>query len=49
MVESMLHDALEVHKHNDRVRAEAVAAQNRGVDQLGGAIRRYLADVGDAR
>jgi phosphate:Na+ symporter len=45
MVESMLRDALEVLKHNDRARAEAVAAQNRCVDQLGGAIRRYLADV----
>ena len=42
----MLRDALEVLKHNDRARAEAVAAQNRCVDQLGGAIRRYLADVG---
>ena len=46
MVESMLRDALEVLKHNDRARADAVAAQNRCVDQLGGAIRRYLADVG---
>jgi phosphate:Na+ symporter len=46
MVECMLRDALEVLKHNDRARAEAVAAQNRCVDQLGGAIRRYLADVG---
>ncbi len=46
MVESMLRDALEVLKHNDRARAEAVTAQNRCVDQLGGAIRRYLADVG---
>lgn len=46
MVESMLRDALEVLKHNDRARAAAVAAQNRCVDQLGGAIRRYLADVG---
>ena len=46
MVESMLRDALEVLKHNDRARADAVAAQNRWVDQLGGAIRRYLADVG---
>ena len=45
MVESMLRDALEVLRHNDRARAEAVAAQNRCVDQLGGAIRRYLADV----
>jgi phosphate:Na+ symporter len=47
MVETMLRDALEVLRHNDRTRAEAVAAQNRCVDQLGGAIRRYLADVGD--
>ncbi|HEY8051841.1 MAG TPA: Na/Pi cotransporter family protein [Steroidobacteraceae bacterium] len=46
MVESMLRDALEVLKHNDRARAAAVTAQNRYVDQLGGAIRRYLADVG---
>ena len=45
MVESMLRDALEVLRHNDRARAEAVVAQNRCVDQLGGAIRRYLADV----
>jgi len=47
MVETMLRDALEVLGHNDRTRAEAVAAQNRCVDQLGSAIRRYLADVGD--
>ncbi len=47
MVETMLRDALEVLRHSDRTRAEAVAAQNRCVDQLGGAIRRYLADVGD--
>jgi phosphate:Na+ symporter len=46
MVESMLRDALEVLRHNDRARAEAVAAHNRCVEQLGGAIRRYLADVG---
>jgi phosphate:Na+ symporter len=47
MVESMLRDALEVLRHSDRTRAETVAAQHRRVDQLGGAIRRYLADVGD--
>ena len=46
MVESMLHDALGVLKHNDRARAGAVAEQNRCVEQLGGAIRRYLADIG---
>ena len=47
MVETMLRDALKVLQHDDRVRAEAVAAQNRCVDHLGGAIRRYLADVGN--
>jgi phosphate:Na+ symporter len=47
MVETMLRDALEVLRHNDRASAEAVAAQNRCIDQLGGSIRRYLADVGD--
>src|SRR2546429_972240 len=46
MVETMLRDALEVLQHNDPTRAEAVAAQNRCVDQLGSPIRRYLADVG---
>jgi phosphate:Na+ symporter len=47
MVEAILRDALGVLRLNDRVRAEAVAFHNRSVDQLGGAIRRYLADVGD--
>lgn len=47
MVERMLRDALEVLRNNDRVHAGAVATQNRCVDQLGGAIRRYLADVGE--
>jgi phosphate:Na+ symporter len=47
MVEAMLRDALQVLQHNNRVRAGAIAALNRCVDQLGGAIRRYLADVGD--
>jgi phosphate:Na+ symporter len=47
MVDAMLRDALEVLRRNNRVRAEAVAAHNRCVDLLGGAIRRYLADVGD--
>jgi phosphate:Na+ symporter len=47
MVETMLRDALKVLQDDDRVRAEAVAAQNRCVDHLGGAIRRYLADVGN--
>lgn len=47
MVEAILRDALGVLRLNDRVRAAAVASHNRCVDQLGGAIRRYLADVGD--
>jgi phosphate:Na+ symporter len=47
MVEAILRDALGVLRLNDRARAESVASHNRCVDQLGGAIRRYLADVGD--
>jgi phosphate:Na+ symporter len=44
MVEAMLRDTLGVLRLNDRVRAAAVASLNRCVDQLGGSIRRYLAD-----
>jgi phosphate:Na+ symporter len=47
MIETMLRDALAVLRHKDRECAQAVDAQNRCVDQLGGAIRRYLADIGD--
>jgi phosphate:Na+ symporter len=47
MIGAMLKDALKVLQNNDRAGAEAVATQNRCVDQLGGAIRRYLADVGN--
>src|SRR6184192_1266117 len=47
MVETMLRDALEVLRHGDQTRTGAIATQNRCVDKLGGAIRRYLADVGD--
>jgi phosphate:Na+ symporter len=47
MVEAMLRDTLGVLRLNDRVRAAAVASLNRCVDQLGGSIRRYLADIGD--
>jgi phosphate:Na+ symporter len=47
MVEAMLADTLEVIRHDDRARAAAVAQWSRCVDQLGTAIRRYLADVGD--
>jgi phosphate:Na+ symporter len=47
MVETMLRDALEVIRRDDRGRAAAVAQSSRCVDQLGIAIRRYLANVGD--
>jgi phosphate:Na+ symporter len=46
-IETMLRDALAVLRSSDRGRAAAIAMQNRCVDQLGGAIRRYLADIGD--
>jgi phosphate:Na+ symporter len=47
MVEAMLADTLEVIRRDDRARATAVAQWSRCVDQLGTAIRRYLADIGD--
>ena len=47
MVEEMLSDALEVIRRDDRGRAAAVSNWSRCIDQLGTAIRRYLADVGD--
>jgi phosphate:Na+ symporter len=47
MVETMLGDALDVIRRDDRGRAAAVAQWSRCIDQLGTAIRRYLADVGD--
>lgn len=47
MVESMLQDTLEVIRRDDRGRAATVAQWSRCIDQLGTAIRRYLADVGD--
>jgi phosphate:Na+ symporter len=47
IVEMMLRDALEVIRRDDRGCAAAVAQGSRCVNQLGTAIRRYLADVGD--
>jgi phosphate:Na+ symporter len=47
MVGTMLRDTLEVIRRDDRGSASAVAQSSRCVDQLGTAIRRYLADVGD--
>jgi phosphate:Na+ symporter len=47
MVETMLTEALQVVRRDDRGRATAVAQWSRCIEQLGGAIRRYLADIGD--
>lgn len=47
MVETMLTEALQVVRRDDRGRATAVAEWSRCIEHLGGAIRRYLADVGD--
>ncbi len=41
MVETMLRDALEVLRHNDRTRTEAIASQNRCVDKLGGGLVEF--------
>jgi phosphate:Na+ symporter len=47
MIDAMLRDTLELISRETLGRADAVAAAARSVDQLGEAIRRYLADVGD--
>jgi phosphate:Na+ symporter len=47
MVDVMLRDAIQVVCGHSLGRAVAVAAAGRSVDQLGEAIRRYLADIGD--
>lgn len=47
MVDVMLRDALKVVCGQSIGRGVAVAAAGRSVDQLGEAIRRYLADIGD--
>lgn len=47
MIDTMLRDTREIICRDERGRGEAVAAAARCVDQLGEAIRRYLADVGD--
>ncbi len=49
MVEVMLRGASEVFRQNDRRRAVGVSQSDRSVDRLGGAIRGYLADLGNAR
>ncbi|HWJ36636.1 MAG TPA: Na/Pi cotransporter family protein [Steroidobacteraceae bacterium] len=47
MIDAMLRDTMELISRESFGRADAVAAAARSVDQLGEAIRRYLADVGD--
>src|SRR5882757_1930030 len=46
MIDAMLRDTLDITCRESLGRATAVAA-GRSVDQLGEAIRRYLADIGD--
>ncbi|MFX8425988.1 hypothetical protein ABTL79_19590, partial [Acinetobacter baumannii] len=47
MVETLLTEAIQVVRRDDRALATAVAQWSRCIEQLGGAIRRYLADIGD--
>jgi phosphate:Na+ symporter len=47
MVEAMLRGALEVLRLGDRRRAADISRAGRVVDRLGGAIRGYLADLGN--
>jgi phosphate:Na+ symporter len=47
MIDQMLRDAVKVVCGQSIGRGAAVAAAGRSVDQLGEAIRRYLADIGD--
>jgi len=47
MIDAMLRDAQQVIAREALDRAVAISASARSVDQLGEAIRRYLADIGD--
>lgn len=49
MVEAMLRGAVEVFGQDDRQRAAAISRMDRSVDRPGGAIRGYLADLGNAQ
>jgi phosphate:Na+ symporter len=49
MIDTMLRDTQLILCCNSLHRGESVAAAARCVDQLGEAIRRYLADIGDER
>jgi phosphate:Na+ symporter len=46
-IKVMLPEALDVFRQGDRRRAAEVSRMGRTVDRLGGAIRRYLADLGN--
>jgi phosphate:Na+ symporter len=47
MFEGMLRGAIEVFRSGDRHRAADISRTERIMDQLGAAIRRYLADIGN--
>jgi phosphate:Na+ symporter len=47
MIDAMLRDTLEIICRDDSARAAVVAGVARGVDELGEAIRRYLAGIDD--
>jgi phosphate:Na+ symporter len=47
MVDAMLRGALEVLRQGDRRRASDISRAGRSVERLGGAIRSYLADLGN--
>jgi phosphate:Na+ symporter len=49
MFEGMLRGAIEVFRSGDRHRAADISRTERVMDRLGGAIRRYLADIGNAQ
>ncbi len=48
MIDVMLRNTLEIISHQVLARADVVGAAARSVDQLGEAIRRYLADIGES-
>lgn len=49
MFEGMLRGAIEVFRSGDRHRAADISRTERVMDRLGAAIRRYLADIGNAQ
>jgi phosphate:Na+ symporter len=49
MFETMLRGAIEVFQSGDRHRAAEISRSERIMDRLGAAIRRYLAEIGNAQ